>query len=121
MMLEGSVGFTATHGSSSLFSQLISPGNRNPEMSQEAKGLSPLAGGLGVPEAWCTIVVVYGPAEATAAGRRINRAATAAARGMTFLMAYLPRIAPDVSRFSARWFVPSRTRAWNSRCRRGRA
>src|SRR6266540_5818048 len=30
-----------------------------PEMSQEANGLSPVAGGLGVPEAWCTDVVMY--------------------------------------------------------------
>jgi hypothetical protein len=77
-------------------------------MSQEAKGLSPLAGGLGVPDAWCTTVVAYGPAEATATGRRINRAVIAAARGMTFLMAYLPRIGPEVTRSSARWFAVSR-------------
>src|SRR5512133_888772 len=119
--LEESVGFTATHGSSSLFSQLISPGSRNPEMSQEAKGLSPLAGGLGVPDAWCTTVVAYGPAEATAIGRRINRTATAAARGMTFPMAYLPLIDLEVSRSCARRFAVSRTQAWDSRSRRRRA
>src|SRR5437773_12030380 len=106
MMLEGSMGFTATHGSNSLFSQLISPGNRNPEMSQEAKGLFPLAGGLGVPDAWLTTVVAYGPAEATAAGSRINRAAAAAA-GKPFLMAYLPLIGPEASRSSACEFAVS--------------
>src|SRR5207248_2617671 len=52
-------------------------------MSQEAKGLSPFAGGLGVPEAWCTAVATYGPADAAANGRTIMRAgAPTAARGM---------------------------------------
>ena len=50
MMFEELVGFTATHGSSSLFTQLISPGSKYPEMSHEANGLAPLAGGLGVPD-----------------------------------------------------------------------
>jgi hypothetical protein len=109
MMLEESVGFTATHGSSSLFTQLISPGNKNPEMSQDAKGLSPFAGGLGIPDAWCTTVVAYGPAEATVTGRRINRAATAAAAGKPFLIAYLPRIALEALRSSAWGFAVSRT------------
>src|SRR6266511_470752 len=95
MMLEESVGFTATHGSSSVFTKLVSPGIKNPEMSHEAKGLSPLAGGLGVPDAWCTTVVTYGPAAAGASGIRIIRAeTTAAARGMPFLMAHLHRIEP---------------------------
>jgi hypothetical protein len=78
-------------------------------MSQEAKGLSPLAGGLGVPDAWCTTVVAYDPAELMATGRRINRAATAAAAGKPFLMAYVPRIGPEASRSSARGFAVSRT------------
>src|SRR2546422_1412154 len=64
-------------------------------MSQEAKGLSPFAGGLGVPEAWCTAVATYGPADAAANGRTIIRAeATTAARGMPFLIAHLHRIEP---------------------------
>src|SRR6266496_2560517 len=93
MMLEESVGFTATHGSSSVFTKLVSPGIKNPEMSHEAKGLSPLAGGLGVPDAWCTAVVSYGPADAAASGRRIiSNEATTATRGMRFLIAHLHRI-----------------------------
>src|SRR5438034_10891245 len=95
MMLEWFVGFTATHGSSSVFTKFVSPGIKNPEMSQEAKGLSPFAGGLGVPEAWCTAVATYGPADAAANGRTIIRAeATTAARGMPFLIAHLHRIEP---------------------------
>src|SRR5438876_12138031 len=60
-------------------------------MSHEAKGLSPLAGGLGVPEAWYTAVVSYGPAAAgSASGTVIRRAAaTTTARGMLFLTAHL--------------------------------
>src|SRR6266508_2208314 len=104
MMLEESVGFTATHGSSSVFTKLVSPGIKNPEMSHEAKGLSPLAGGLGVPEAWCTDVLTYGPADAGASGRRIIRADTrAAARGMPFLMPHLHRIEPKPWPIFLRW------------------
>jgi hypothetical protein len=77
-------------------------------MSQDAKGLSPFAGGLGIPDAWCTTVVAYGPAEATVTGRRINRAATAAAAGKPFLIAYLPRIALEALRSSAWGFAVSR-------------
>jgi hypothetical protein len=73
---------------------LVSPGIKNPEMSHEAKGLSPLAGGLGVPEASWTTVVTYGPADAGASGRRIITETKAAARGMLFLMAHLHRIEP---------------------------
>src|SRR4030095_14362486 len=87
MMFEGSCGLTATNGSSSLFTQLISPGNMNAETSQDANGL--------VLDAWLTEVVVYGPAEATATGRRIISAQTAAAaRGKDFLMPHLHRIEP---------------------------
>jgi hypothetical protein len=94
MMFMEFVGFTATNGSSSVFTKFVSPGIKNPEMSHDAKGLSPLAGGLGVPEAWCTAVVAYGPAEAVASGRRSAIKTTAAARGMPFLMAHLHRIEP---------------------------
>src|SRR5213083_3002366 len=95
MMLEWSVGFTATHGSSSVFTKFVSPGSKTPEMSQEAKGLFPFAGGLGVPEAWCTAVATYGPADAAANGRRtIMAKITAAARGMPSLMPHLHRIEP---------------------------
>src|SRR5438132_459728 len=60
-------------------------------MSHEAKGLSPLAGGLGVPDAWYTAVVWYGPADAAASGRRSSSSeATAASRRMRFLMAPPP-------------------------------
>src|SRR5919198_5063335 len=96
MMLAAFVGFTATHGSSSVFTKLVSPEIRNPEMSHEANGLFPLAGGLGVPDACCTTVVTYGPADAAANGRRIISAETAAAvRGMRFLMEPSPRIEPN--------------------------
>src|SRR6266536_112316 len=78
MMFDGSCGFTATHGSSSLFTQLTSPGSRDPEMSHDANGLAL--------DAWLTDVVAYGPAEATPTGRRITRAATAAASRMPFLI-----------------------------------
>src|SRR5919201_4478971 len=84
------VGFTPTNGSSSVFRKFVSPGIKNGEMSQDAKGLFPLAGGLGVPEAWCTAVVAYVPAEAAASGRRIITTTTAAARGIRFLMRHLP-------------------------------
>src|SRR5437773_11350663 len=62
-------------------------------MSHAAKGLSPLAGGLGVPEAWYTAVVVYGPAEAgTAMGTTTSTAAAAnTSRGMLLLTAHLRR------------------------------
>src|SRR5437773_1476445 len=62
-------------------------------MSHAAKGLSPLAGGLGVPEAWYTAVVVYGPAEAgTAMGATTSTAAAAkTSRGMLLLTAHLRR------------------------------
>ena len=87
MMFDGSCGLTATNGSSSLFTQLISPGNMNAETSQDANGL--------VLDAWLTEVVAYGPAEATATGRRIISAQTAAvARGKDFLMPHLHRIEP---------------------------
>src|SRR6266581_9238635 len=73
-------------------------------MSHEAKGLSPLAGGLGVPDAWCTAVAAYGPADAPASGRRtispeatISAEATPAARGMPFLMTHLHRTEPKLS------------------------
>src|SRR5262249_44150221 len=82
MMFFGSRGFTATHGSSSLFTQLTSPGNRNAEMSHDANGL--------VLDAWLTDVVAYGPAEATDTGSRNTRAASAAAYGMPFLMLTSP-------------------------------
>src|SRR6267142_4578220 len=85
MMFDGSCGFTATHGSSSLFTQLTSPGNRNPEMSHDENGLAL--------DAWLTDVVAYGPAEATATGKIINRAATAAS-GMPLLIAFLLRSDP---------------------------
>src|SRR5947207_13018980 len=104
MMLAGLVGFTATQGSSSVFTKFVSPGIKNPEMSHEAKGLSPLAGGLGVPDAWCTAVAAYGPADAPASGRRtispeatISAEATPAARGMPFLMTHLHRTEPKLS------------------------
>src|SRR6266536_1087482 len=84
MMFDGSCGFTAIHGSSSLFTQLTSPGSRDPEMSHDANGLAL--------DAWLTDVVAYGPAEATPTGRRINKAATAAASRMSFLIAFLPQI-----------------------------
>src|SRR4029450_11785406 len=88
MMLAGFVGFTAIHGSSSVFTKLISPGIRNPEMSQEANGLFPFAGGLGVPEACRTTVLTRGPADAAANGRRIASAEIATAiRGMRLPMA----------------------------------
>jgi hypothetical protein len=59
----------------------------NAETSQDANGL--------VLDAWLTEVVVYGPAEATATGRRIISAQTAAAaRGKDFLMPHLHRIEP---------------------------
>src|SRR5436309_4698747 len=90
MMFAEFVGFTATNGSSSVFTEFVSPGIRNPEMSHDAKGLSPLAGGLGVPDAWCTAVVAYGPAEAVASGRRITTKTTAAARTTPFHMRHLP-------------------------------
>src|SRR6266566_1236935 len=83
MMFDGSWGFTATHGSSSLFAQLTSPGNRNPEMSHDENGLAL--------DAWLTDVVAYDPAEAMATGKRINRVATAAASGMPLLIAFLLR------------------------------
>jgi hypothetical protein len=56
----------------------------NAETSQDANGL--------VLDAWLTEVVAYGPAEATPTGRRITRAATAAANRMPFLIAFLPWI-----------------------------
>jgi len=57
----------------------------NAETSHVANGL--------VLDAWLTEVVVYGPAEATATGRRIISAQTAAAaRGKDFLMPHLHRI-----------------------------
>jgi hypothetical protein len=84
MMFDGFFGLTATNGSSSLFTQLISPGNMYAETSHDANGL--------VLDAWLTVVVVYGPAEATATGKRINSAETAAAaRGKPFLMPHLHR------------------------------
>src|ERR1044072_8153861 len=87
MMFDGSCGLTATNGSRSLFPPLISPGNMNAEPSHDANGL--------VLDAWLTEVVVYGPAEATATGRRIISAQTAvAARGKDFLMPHLHRIEP---------------------------
>src|SRR6266516_2277594 len=90
MMFDGSCGFTAIHGSSSLFTQLTSPGSRDPEMSHDANGLAL--------DAWLTDVVAYGPAEATPTGRRINRAATAASR-MPFLIAFLPQIGSPKDHF----------------------
>ena len=50
-------------------------------MSHEANGLFPFAGGLGMPDAWRTSVVEYGPANAVGSGRRINRAEAPAAGG----------------------------------------
>src|SRR5436190_5297717 len=79
MMFDRFCGLTATNGSSSLFTQLISPGNMSAETSHDANGL--------VLDAWLTEVVVYGPAEATPTGSRISRAATAAANRMPFLIA----------------------------------
>src|SRR4051812_27284769 len=90
MMFEESVGFTATHGSSSLFTQLISPGNKYPETSHEANGLLPFAGGLGVPDAWWTTAVM-GPAAAGASGMRTIKAEAAIAARMPFFMPHLPR------------------------------
>src|SRR5215475_14287068 len=82
MMFDEFVGLTATNGSSSLFTQLISPGNMNAETSHAANGL--------VLDAWRTEVVVYGPAEATATGKKINSAVTAAAiRGKPFCIRHL--------------------------------
>src|SRR6266540_2677481 len=64
-------------------------------MSHEAKGLFPLAGGLGMPEAWCTAVVPYGPADAGASGMKTIKAkTTAAVRGMPLPMAHLHRSKP---------------------------
>jgi len=81
-MLLGSVGLTATLGPTSVFTKLISEGEVYiPEMSQSPNGLSPFAGGLGVPDAWYTVVVVYGPADAGSARAdaiSANVAATAA-------------------------------------------
>src|SRR5438034_9218475 len=94
MMFDGSCGLTATNGSSSLFTQLTSPGNMNAETSHDANGL--------VLDAWLTDVVVYGPAEATATGKRINSADTAAAvRGKPFFMLHLHRIASRPLRASS--------------------
>src|SRR5690242_1063316 len=93
MMFNGFVGLTATNGSSSLFTQLTSPGNKNAETSHDPNGL--------VLDAWLTDVVVYGPADATATGRRINSAETAAAAlGKPFLMAHLHQIAPMTAKAS---------------------
>jgi hypothetical protein len=62
----------------------------NAETSHDANGL--------VLDAWLTDLVVYGPAEATATGKRINSAATAAAvRGKPFFMPHLHRIASKTS------------------------
>jgi hypothetical protein len=59
----------------------------NAETSHDANGL--------VLDPTLTDVVVYGAAEATATGKRINNPATAAAvRGKPFLMPHLHRIAP---------------------------
>src|SRR5262245_26850187 len=68
MMVLGSVGSTATRGSSSVFSWFTSEDDwPNPEMSQPANGLLPSAGGPGVPDAWLTAAVTYGPAAAGSA------------------------------------------------------
>src|SRR5215510_4397968 len=77
-------GFTATHGSTSLFTQLTSPGIRSPEMSHDANGLAD--------DAWCTPVVVYTDAEAEASGRTtLSADATTAGPRARFLIEYLPR------------------------------
>jgi len=61
----------------------------NAETSHDANGL--------VLDAWLTEVVVYGPAEATATGKRIKSADTAAAvRGKPFLIPHLHRIGISV-------------------------
>src|SRR5262245_45046565 len=87
MMFDESCGLTATKGSSSLFTQLISPGNMNAETSHEANGLEL--------DAWLTEVVAYRPAEAAATGRKIISAQTpAAVRGKEFVMPHLHRIKP---------------------------
>src|SRR6476659_2099732 len=61
-------------------------------MSHAANGLFPLAGGFGVPDAWFTTVVAYGPADAAVSGMRtINAAATTAARRTLLPIAHLHR------------------------------
>jgi hypothetical protein len=66
----------------------------NAEMSHDANGL--------VLEACLTEVVAYGPAEATATGKRINSAETAAAvRGKPFFMPHLHPIATRPLRTSS--------------------